>query len=63
MLGQSADLWSEPRSAQDVDVAELYDGFSFNCLSWLEALGFCGIGEAKAFLDGGTPIARDGGSR
>jgi acetyl-CoA acetyltransferase len=38
---------------KDVDVAELYDGFSFNCLSWLEALGFCGIGEAKDFLDGG----------
>jgi acetyl-CoA acetyltransferase len=44
----------------DVDVAELYDGFSFNCLSWLEALGFCGIGEAKDFLDGGHAIARDG---
>ncbi len=44
----------------DVDVAELYDGFSFNCLSWLEALGFCGIGEAKDFLDGGKNIARDG---
>jgi acetyl-CoA acetyltransferase len=44
----------------DVDVAELYDGFSFNCLSWLEALGFCGIGEAKDFLDGGRNIARDG---
>ena len=44
----------------DVDVAELYDGFTFNCLSWLEALGFCGIGEAKDFLHGGTAIARDG---
>ncbi len=32
----------------------------FNCLSWLEALGFCGIGEAKDFLDGGKNIARDG---
>jgi acetyl-CoA acetyltransferase len=41
-------------------VALLYDGFSFNCLSWLEALGFCGIGEAKDFLDGGKNIARDG---
>ena len=38
----------------------LYDGFTFNCLSWLEALGFCGIGEAKDFLDGGKNIARDG---
>jgi acetyl-CoA acetyltransferase len=26
----------------------------------LEALGFCGIGEAKDFLDGGQTIARDG---
>ncbi len=34
----------------DVQVAELYDGFTFNCLSWLEGLGFCGIGEAKDFL-------------
>ena len=44
----------------DVDVAELYDGFTINCLSWIEALGFCGIGEAKDFLDGGSNIARDG---
>ena len=36
------------------------DGFTFNCLSWFEALGFCGIGEAKDFLDGGKAIARDG---
>jgi len=39
---------------------ELYDGFTFNCLSWLEGLGFCGIGEAKEFLDGGKNIAREG---
>ena len=26
----------------------------------MEALGFCGIGEAKDFLDGGKNIARDG---
>lgn len=44
----------------DVDVAELYDGFTFNCLSWIEALGFCDIGEAKDFLDKGTNIAMDG---
>jgi acetyl-CoA acetyltransferase len=44
----------------DVDVALLYDGFSFNCLSWLEGLGFCGVGEAKDFLDGGKNIALDG---
>ena len=61
VFGPAAHLWSRTdlRPA-DVDVAELYDGFSFNCLSWLEALGFCGIGEAGDFLAGGTRIARDG---
>ncbi|MCV7173390.1 OB-fold domain-containing protein [Mycobacterium manitobense] len=61
VLGQAAHLWTRTSlRPSDVDVAELYDGFSFNCLSWLEALGFCGIGEAKDFLDGGHNIARDG---
>ncbi|WP_409427242.1 thiolase C-terminal domain-containing protein [Mycobacterium sp. SMC-11] len=61
VLGQSAHLWSRTSMRPaDVDVAELYDGFTFNCLSWIEALGFCGIGEAKSFLDGGVNIARDG---
>ncbi|MEU6140444.1 OB-fold domain-containing protein [Streptomyces sp. NPDC047081] len=60
-VGQSAHLWTRTSlRPADVDVAELYDGFSFNCLSWIEALGFCGIGEAKDFLDGGKNIARDG---
>jgi acetyl-CoA acetyltransferase/uncharacterized OB-fold protein len=61
VLGQSAHMWSRTdlRPA-DVDVAELYDGFTINCLSWIEGLGFCGIGEAKDFLDGGKNIARDG---
>ncbi len=44
----------------DVDVAELYDGFSFIALAWLEALGFCGKGEGGPFVDGGTRIALDG---
>jgi len=61
VLGQSAHLWSRTSlRPADVDVAQLYDGFTFNCLSWIEALGFCGIGEAKDFLDGGKNIARDG---
>ncbi len=61
VLGPAAHLWSRTDLRPgDVDLAELYDGFSFNCLSWLEALGFCGIGEAKDFLDGGKNIARDG---
>jgi acetyl-CoA acetyltransferase len=61
VLGQSAHLWSRTAlRPADVDVAELYDGFTINCLSWIEGLGFCGIGEAKDFLDGGKNIARDG---
>jgi acetyl-CoA acetyltransferase len=45
---------------QDVDVAELYDGFSFIALAWLEALGFCGKGEGGPFIEGGENIALDG---
>ena len=61
VLGPSAHMWSRTSlRPDDVDVAELYDGFSFNCLSWIEALGFCGIGEAGDFLQGGGNIARDG---
>ena len=44
----------------DVDVAELYDGFSFLTMTWLEALGFCGKGESGPFIEGGHRIARDG---
>ena len=44
----------------DVDVANLYDGFSILTLIWLEALGFCGKGESGAFVEGGGRIARDG---
>lgn len=61
VLGQAAHVWTRTSvRPDDVDVAELYDGFTMNCLSWIEALGFCGIGEAKEFLDGGKNIARDG---
>ena len=44
----------------DVDVAELYDGFSFLDDDWLEALGFCGKGESGPFIEGGHRIAQDG---
>jgi acetyl-CoA acetyltransferase/uncharacterized OB-fold protein len=60
-LGPAAHLWSRTSlRPDDVQVAELYDGFTFNCLSWLEGLGFCGIGEAKDFLDGGANVAPGG---
>jgi acetyl-CoA acetyltransferase/uncharacterized OB-fold protein len=61
VIGQSAHLWSRTdlRPA-DVDLALLYDGFTFNAISWLEGLGFCGFGEAQDWLDGGKRIALDG---
>ena len=55
MLWQRTDL-----KPSDVDVAELYDGFSFIAMAWLEALGFCGKGESGPFIDGGKRIALDG---
>lgn len=57
----AAQLWSRTDlTPADVDVAELYDGFSFITLCWLEALGFCAKGEGGAFIEGGARIARDG---
>lgn len=57
----AAQLWERTSlTPADVDVAELYDGFSFITLCWLEALGFCGKGEGGPFVEGGTRIARDG---
>jgi acetyl-CoA acetyltransferase len=44
----------------DVQMAQLYDGFSWITMSWLEALGLCGEGESGDFIDGGANIARDG---
>ena len=44
----------------DVDVAELYDGFSFIALAWLEALGFCEKGEGGRFIEGGHNISLTG---
>jgi acetyl-CoA acetyltransferase len=56
-----AALWERTDlTPADVDVAELYDGFSFITMAWLEALGFCGRGEGGPFVEGGTRIARDG---
>jgi acetyl-CoA acetyltransferase/uncharacterized OB-fold protein len=59
--GPAAHLWSRSTlRPADVDFAQLYDGFTFNCLSWIEALGFCGIGEAGDFLADPGRIALDG---
>jgi len=54
-------MWSRTDlRPSDVDVAELYDGFSFHTLAWLEAFGFCGRYEAGAFIEDGRRISLDG---
>lgn len=61
MSDAAAQMWSRTdlRPA-DLGVAELYDGFTFLTVAWLEALGICGDGEGGPFVDGGARIARDG---
>ncbi len=57
----AAHLWTRTDlRPDDVDVIEIYDGFSFLTLSWIEALGFCAVGEGGPFIEGGKRIARDG---
>ncbi len=61
VIGQAAHLWTRTDlRPSDVDLALVYDGFTFNAISWIEGLGFCGFGEAWDWLDGGRRIALDG---
>jgi hypothetical protein len=57
----AAQMWSRTDlTPRDLDVAELYDGFTFLTIAWLEALGVCGDGEAGPFVEGASRIAPDG---
>jgi acetyl-CoA acetyltransferase len=57
----AAQMWSRTDlKPSDLDVAELYDGFTYLTIAWLEALGVCGRGEAGPFVEGATRIALDG---
>ena len=59
--GAAAAMWARTSlRPDDVDVAELYDGFTIEAVWWLEAMGFCGTGEAGSFVDGGKRISLDG---
>jgi acetyl-CoA acetyltransferase len=61
MSDAAAQMWSRTElKPADLEVAELYDGFTFLTIAWLEALGVCGDGEAGPFVEGGMRIARDG---
>jgi acetyl-CoA acetyltransferase len=66
-----ARLWSHSGlSMRDLDVPQLYDGFSPLVYFWLEALGYCGRGEAHQFVEdggisvdkGGLPVLSGGGA-
>jgi acetyl-CoA acetyltransferase len=64
------DLWARTDlNPGDVSTAHLYDGFSIIPFQWLEALGFCGAGEAAPFIEEGNtrpggrlPMNTDGGA-
>ncbi|HVV31147.1 MAG TPA: thiolase family protein [Mycobacteriales bacterium] len=50
----AASMWERTDlTTADVDCVQLYDGFSYIALAWLEALGFCGHGEGGPFVEGG----------
>ena len=63
-------LWDHSGlSRADIDLPQLYDGFSPFIYFWLESLGFCDVGEAHQFVqdgriatDGGLPILSGGGA-
>ncbi|HXW34903.1 MAG TPA: thiolase family protein [Acidimicrobiales bacterium] len=56
-------------TADDVNVAELYDPFSFEIIRQLEVFGFCNEGEGGSFVEegniaprGSIPVTTDGGT-
>jgi acetyl-CoA acetyltransferase len=66
----STELWKRTDlTVADVDCAQLYDGFTIIVFQWLEALGFCGVGEVGPFVEAGNtaiggsiPVNTDGGA-
>jgi acetyl-CoA acetyltransferase len=62
-------MWAKTKlTPADVDVAEVYDGFSFMQLCWVEDLGFVPKGHGGPFfedgggrLDSALPVNTDGG--
>ena len=61
MRDSAASMWQRTElTVDDVDAAQLYDGFSWLTLAWIEAVGFCGKGESGAFVEGGANIAPNG---
>lgn len=56
----AADLWASAGvGPRDIDVAEIYDCFTYSVLMQLEGFGFCGEGEGGPFVQNGR-ISRSG---
>ncbi|MCX7863417.1 MAG: thiolase family protein [Novosphingobium sp.] len=54
-------LWNRTDwTPQDVDCAQIYDGFSIHVWLWLEAVRLCQRGEAASFIAGGARTAVTG---
>ena len=53
VLGSALAARHEDRLAA-IDVAEIYDCFTYTVIAQLEALGFCKVGEGGPFIEGGT---------
>ncbi len=59
--GAGEHLWSRTDlKPSDVDLAQLYDGFTVLTLFWLEGLRFCAKGESGPFVEGGERIGLQG---
>jgi acetyl-CoA acetyltransferase len=66
----ATELWKRTDlTPADVDCAQLYDGFTIIVFQWLEALGFCELGESGPFVEAGNtalrgsiPVNTDGGA-
>jgi acetyl-CoA acetyltransferase len=54
-------LWSRSSlRPADIDIAEVYDGFTHIAISWVEALGFCDRGEFGDWCESGERIGPGG---
>jgi acetyl-CoA acetyltransferase len=57
----AATMWGRSSvTPADVDVAELYDGFTHVAMAWVEAMGLCGVGEFGDWVDSGATIGPGG---
>jgi acetyl-CoA acetyltransferase len=54
-------MWSRSSvTPAEIDVAQIYDGFTMVTAQWVEALGFCGIGEFGDWIGDGSRIGPGG---